>query len=101
MNPPQSYHIVEVAEGQPVAIRPMGKAGLWVDGGFFIFTQCIFDYLERDIDLHAAVGLMMSEGEMYANRYGGFWMPMDTFKEKQQLDEIFESGDVPWLNNGQ
>jgi len=97
VRPPHSYHVVDVVDGEPRGLIPMAKSGQWINGGYFIFTQRVFDYLERDIDMHAAMGLMMAEGEMYANRYEGFWMPMDTFKEKQRLDAIFASGSVPWL----
>lgn len=100
VNPPQTYDVVEVVDSKPRAIRPMGKAGLWVNGGFFIFDQRVFDYLERDMDLSSAIGLMIDDDQIYANQYEGFWMSMDTFKEKQQLDQIFEAGDVPWLSNG-
>ncbi len=100
VRPPHSYHVVEIVDGEPRGLTLMAETGQWINGGYFIFTQRVFDYLERDIDMHAAMGLMMAEGEMYANPYAGFWRPMDTFKEKQRLDEIFESGDVPWLSNG-
>jgi len=99
VRPSQTYHVVEVVGDEPLGIQPMSEAGLWVNGGFFIFTQRIFDYLERDMDWSNALGLMMADGEMYGNQFDGFWMPMDTMKEKLRLDEIFEAGDVPWLSN--
>jgi len=97
VRPPHSYHVVNVVDGEPKTITPMGETGQWINGGYFILTQRIFDYLEQEIDMLGAIELMMSEGEIFANTYEGFWRPMDTFKDKQHLDSVFESGAIPWL----
>jgi glucose-1-phosphate cytidylyltransferase len=40
---------------------------------------------------------LISKGRLLAYEYDGFWMPMDTFKDKQRLDEIYTQGNAPWL----
>ncbi len=98
VRPPQSYHVVTMQDGEPFKIGPISGANLWLNGGYFAFRPEIFDYLDRHIDLaDGAFGEMIDEGELYAHRFEGFWSPMDTFKDKQHLDGIFDSGTVPWL----
>jgi glucose-1-phosphate cytidylyltransferase len=98
VRPPQSYHVVSVdAHGEPTKIGPIADAGLWINGGYFALRAEVFDYLDRHEDL--AVGTfdeLIDVGQLYAHRYEGFWSPMDTFKDKQYLDAIWSSGEVPW-----
>ena len=95
--PPQSYHLVDWSGSQANALVPLADSGMWINAGFFIFTASVFDHLEEDSDFAVALDTMMRAGVMFANPYEGFWMPMDTFKEKQHLDAMFAAGDTPWL----
>ena len=98
VRPPQSYHVVTMNNGDPLRIGPISGADLWLNGGFFVFRPQIFDYLEGHSDLAAgALPDMIEQKQLYAHKFDGFWSPMDTFKDKQHLDSIFESGNVPWL----
>ena len=98
VRPPQSYHVVTVQEGEPTRIGPISGADLWLNGGYFVFRPEVFDYLDRHIDLaDGALTEMIENHDLYTHQFEGFWSPMDTFKDKQYLDGIFESGDVPWL----
>ncbi len=98
VRPPQSYHVVTMDDDEPSQIGPISGANLWLNGGYFVFRPQIFDYLDRHIDLaDGAFSEMIDEGNLYAHRFDGFWSPMDTFKDKQHLDSIFDSGTVPWL----
>ncbi len=95
--PPQSYHLVDWSNDRADALVPLADSGIWINAGFFIFTASVFGHLEEDSDLAVALDTMMRAGEVLANPYEGFWMPMDTFKEKQHLDAMFAAGDTPWL----
>ena len=98
VRPPQSYHVVTFDDGEPTRIGPISSADLWLNGGYFVFRPEVFDYLERHI--HLAYGVltdMIENRDLYTHQFEGFWSPMDTFKDKQHLDAIFETGDVPWL----
>jgi len=98
VRPPQSYHVLTVDNGSPTDIGPIANADLWLNGGYFVFRQGVFDYLDRAGDLAPdALRVMIGDDELYTHRFEGFWSPMDTFKEKTQLDGIWASGDVPWL----
>lgn len=98
VRPPQSYHVVTVHDSEPTGIGPISGADLWLNGGYFVFRPEVFDYLERHIDLaDGALTEMIENRDLYTHQFEGFWSPLDTFKDKQHLDAIFESGDVPWL----
>ncbi len=99
VRPPLSYHVVTVdGEGSPTAMGPIESADLWLNGGYFVFREGVFDYLDRHKDLAGgAFQEMIDDGELYTHRFSGFWSPMDTFKDKTRLDTIWASGDVPWM----
>jgi glucose-1-phosphate cytidylyltransferase len=99
VRPPQSYHTISVdGGGRPLSIGPISDSGLWLNGGYFAFRMDIFDYLEHDLDLPVeALPGLIRDNQLHVHMFEGFWSPMDTFKEKQYLDGIWASGDVPWL----
>jgi len=94
----QSFHVARIAEdGAVQSIRPVSDSGLWINGGFFVFRPRIFEYLRRGEDLVLQPFERLIEARaLRAHRYGGFWMAMDTFKDKQALDELFDRGEAPW-----
>jgi len=70
---------------------------LRVNGGFFIFRRQIFDYLREGDDLvDGPFRRLIEEGQLMAHEYDGFWKAMDTFKDKQQFDELLARGNPPW-----
>lgn len=99
VRPPQSYHVVSIdSDGEPDRIGPISGDDLWINGGYFALRKEVFDYLDRHEDLApGALDELIEDGQLYAHRFSGFWSPMDTFKEKQFLDTIWASGEVPWL----
>ncbi|HEV7394800.1 MAG TPA: hypothetical protein VGO08_24400, partial [Burkholderiales bacterium] len=71
--------------------------GLRVNGGFFVFRQDIFDYLGEGEELvHEPFQRLVSNNKLLAYPYDGFWLPMDTAKDKARLDELHNSGKPPW-----
>lgn len=76
----------------------MGESELWLNGGFFIFRSEVFDYIERGDDLVTdSFPRLMKNQLLYAHEFTGFFGPMDTFKDKNRLDELYEHGDAPWV----
>ena len=78
-------------------IQPVAEAGLWINGGFFVFKRELFDYLKDGEDLilepfQRLIGLQ----QLTAYRHDGFWVSMDTFKDKQAFDDMEARGDTPW-----
>ncbi len=94
----QSFHVADVSSsGQVNSIRPISDSGLWINGGFFVFRQEIFDYLHPGEDLVLEPFQRLIEVQkLRAFRYRGFWMAMDTFKDKQALENLYEQDEAPW-----
>ena len=68
-----------------------------INAGFFAFRQEIFDYLKPGEELvEAPFQRLIARGRLAAYQYNGFWMPMDTFKDRQRLEELYGRGDAPW-----
>ena len=98
VRPQLSYHfVVAHNDGQVTSIQDVGQTGLRINGGFFILRTKIFDYLRPGDDLVMdAFQRLLAENQLLAYRYDGFWEPMDTFRDKQRLDEMHGRGDAPW-----
>ena len=70
----------------------------WINGGFFMLKPKVFDYISGDETVweRESVERLALEGQLAGYRHFGFWSCMDTLKEKQMLEDIWASGDVPW-----
>ena len=93
----QSFHVADVADnGEVASIDPLSESDLWINGGFFVFRNEIFRHLHQGEDSVRAVQRLIAERKLWAHRYRGFWTAMDTFKDRQALEERYEKGDAPW-----
>jgi len=94
----QSFHVVSIGEENRVTgIQPVSHSGLWANGGFFIFKQEIFDYIQEGEELvHEPFCRLMDSNQLITYPYQGFWACMDTFKEKQLFDDLYRSSKMPW-----
>lgn len=71
----------------------------WVNGGFFIFEPKIFDYLDENCTLESEpLERLAKDGQLVAYKHDGFWQPMDTYRETQELNALFAAGNAPWKN---
>ena len=77
--------------------KPQTSEG-WINGGYFVFEPEIFEYLDGDDTVLEAEPLeqLARDGELMAYRHTGFWQCMDTVRDKQRLDALWESGEAPW-----
>jgi glucose-1-phosphate cytidylyltransferase len=93
-----SMDTVEASEdGRVRAIRSMKASGIWLNGGYFVLRNDVFRYLKPGEELvYEPFQRMISEGKVSSLQYEGFWQCMDTFKDKQILDELEASGAAPW-----
>jgi glucose-1-phosphate cytidylyltransferase len=92
-----SFHTVAIDSGMVTGIQDVTQADIWINGGFFVFRKDILDYLEEAEDLvDGPLRKLIASHQLMAHRYEGFWAPMDTLKDKQNLDALFEGGDAPW-----
>jgi glucose-1-phosphate cytidylyltransferase len=70
----------------------------WINGGFFVFEPGVFAYLDEDSPLERGpLERLAAAGELRAFRHEGFWQPMDTLRDKQVLEELWQNGRAPWL----
>jgi glucose-1-phosphate cytidylyltransferase len=104
--PTSSFHLVKVAEGGKVEnIRHIREVGMRINGGFFVFRQEIFDWMKEGEELvQEPFQRLAAAGRLVSYAYDGFWACMDTFKEKQMLEDMYSRGQVPWeiwKTNGQ
>ncbi|OIP34230.1 MAG: glucose-1-phosphate cytidylyltransferase [Deltaproteobacteria bacterium CG2_30_63_29] len=70
----------------------------WINGGFFVLEPAVLDLIDGD-DMaweHLPVERLAAQGELMAYRHMGFWQPMDTLREKQILEALWQTGNAPW-----
>jgi glucose-1-phosphate cytidylyltransferase len=98
VKPNLSYHVVSVENGGRVtAIEDIRRAPIRINGGFFIFRREIFDHIGTGEELvHEPFQRLVKAGRIAAYEWDGFWMSMDTFKDRQQLEDIYARGNAPW-----
>jgi len=77
--------------------KPKGD-GAWINGGFFICQPEVLNYITDDTTIFEREPLenLCTEGQVYTHHHEGFWKCMDTLRDKQQLNEIWDSGKAPW-----
>lgn len=77
--------------------KPKGD-GSWINGGFFVCEPNVLDYITGDETIFERDPLenLANEGELYTYRHEGFWKCMDTLRDKQQLNEMWDSGKAKW-----
>lgn len=70
----------------------------WINGGFMVLDFRALDYLDGDAAILERAGLerLADDGQLMAYRHEGFWQPMDTLREKQILESLWQSGQAPW-----
>ncbi len=98
VRPPLSCHYVSLGGGGLIEeIRTMNQSGILINGGYFVFKRTVFDYIRQGEELvQEPFHRLIAERELVGYPYEGFWKSMDTFKEKQELDELYSKGIAPW-----
>ena len=78
--------------------KPRGD-GVWINGGFFVCDPKVFSYIEdgdQTVWERAPLEKLASDHELYAYQHSGFWKPMDTLRDKLQLEDLWSKGNAPW-----
>lgn len=98
VRPTTSFHIVDMQENGIVdRVQDLSTSGIWMNGGFFAFRSEIFDYIRDGEEIIAEpFERLIEQKRLIAEKYDGFWMSMDTFKDKQLLDDLYSRGVAPW-----
>ena len=99
VRPPARFGGLLFNEDGSVRFTEKSQAGEgWINGGFLVCEPGIFDYLEDDNTSFEA-GLLerlAADNQLAAYRHYGFWQCMDTLREKQLLENLWDAGDAPW-----
>lgn len=111
------FHKSHKKKATLTAIQPEGRFGIldltpensvkqfyekprtdWINGGFFVCEPSVLDYIENDSTVFERGPLeqLSSEMELKAYKHDGFWMCMDTLRDKTQLNELWKKGNAPW-----
>jgi glucose-1-phosphate cytidylyltransferase len=100
--PPYSFHTVSFgAHDMVTGLTEMKQSGAWMNGGYMILRQEIFENLNPGEELvEEGFARLIRQNRLYAHKHSGFWMPMDTFKEKQAFDDMIARGHMPWRRPG-
>jgi glucose-1-phosphate cytidylyltransferase len=98
IHPPFSFHLSEFdSQDAVVRFRSSQEAGVWINGGFFIFRNKIFDFIRDGEELVLEpFNRLIKGGHLMAYKYEGFWRAMDTLRDRQMLEEMVERGEMPW-----
>jgi len=77
--------------------KPTGQ-GAYINGGFFVCEQGVFDYLEDDTTIFEKNPLeqLSQDGQLNAYRHDGFWKPMDMLRDKNELEKLWDNNIAPW-----
>jgi glucose-1-phosphate cytidylyltransferase len=77
--------------------KPDGD-GSWINGGFFVCESSVFDFIDNDNTIweRAPMELIAAQGQMTAFRHYGYWKPMDTLRDKNELEADWNSGKASW-----
>ncbi|MFC1512825.1 glucose-1-phosphate cytidylyltransferase [Thermodesulfobacteriota bacterium] len=77
--------------------KPHGEGG-WINGGYFVLSPKVLDYIEGDDSTweHAPLERLAGDGQLSAYKHHGFWQCMDTLRDKEYLEKLWKSGEAPW-----
>lgn len=102
VRPRLTFGLLEVAgDDRVTTFQEKPQLDGWINGGFFVFDQRIFEYLEDDSVLEREpMERLAAEGQLMAFRHTGFWACMDTAKDQADLNTAWVSGQAPWCSWG-
>jgi len=98
VKPSQTFHVVKLGKGGVVKdLQHVARAGILINGGYFTLKREIFDYMQEGEELVCEpFERLIGSNELLTYVYDGFFLSMDTFKDKQNLDDLYASGHAPW-----
>jgi len=96
--PASRFGVVDIDNaGSVTHFREKPKVNDWINIGYFVFQPQIFDYLDVSSVLEEEpLRSLADHGQLGAYKHNGFWQPMDTYRESQLLNNLWDSGQAPW-----
>ena len=98
VQPTSRFGLMDIDDsGRVTHFREKPKMKDWVSIGYFVFEPEVLDYLDDDCGLEEdGLTRLAADSQLSAFRHEGFWQPMDTYREYQILEGLWESGEAPW-----
>jgi glucose-1-phosphate cytidylyltransferase len=98
VKPNLSFHVATTdSDGLVTGVNEFTRSGIRVNAGYFVLKRDIFNYMNPGDELVVEpFQRLIQERELAAYEYDGFFASMDTFKDKQKLDGLYETGNAPW-----
>jgi glucose-1-phosphate cytidylyltransferase len=102
VRPPARFGLLESSNGLVTNFTEKNQAdGGWINGGFFVLEPDVKDYILQDMEPFetGALPKLVGDASLSAYHHEGFWQPMDTLREKQELAKMALAGKPPWLSD--
>jgi glucose-1-phosphate cytidylyltransferase len=98
VKPTSYFHVVTTdTDGTVQKVQELPSTPIRMNGGFFVFRSEIFSYLKPGQELvNEPFERLIQERMLVAQNYNGFWLSMDTFKDKQILEDLYATNRAPW-----
>ena len=96
--PPGRFGLLDVEGDSVGAFKEKPEEGGWVNGGFFVLEPGVLPYIEEDETIWEREPMenLARDNQLAAYKHDGFWQPMDTLRDKNLLEELWDSGQAPW-----
>jgi glucose-1-phosphate cytidylyltransferase len=99
VHPPERFGVLELSEEYVTEFHEKHRGqSSWINGGFFVFEPEIFDYINDDTTIleRAPLETLAKEKKLTAFKHNGFWHSMDTLRDKNNLENLWNSKKAPW-----
>ena len=99
IRPESRYGIIDLQGDKVLSFREKSQQDVgWINGGFMVLDPKVLDYVAGDHVMFEREPMerLAADGELMCFRHDGFWQCMDTLRDKQKLDALWESGEAPW-----
>jgi len=99
IHPPERFGVLDLEGDYVTEFREKHKGdSSWINGGFFVFEPEIFDYIQNDQTVleRSPLETLAKKNQLTAFKHNGFWHPIDTLRDKNNLEKIWASGNPPW-----
>ena len=99
VHPPVRFGELEITNDRVINFeeKPQAKAG-WINGGFFVLEPSVFKYIKNESTIWEKEPLeeLAKNKQLTAYKHNGFWQPMDTLRDKNYLEGLWNSKNIPW-----
>jgi glucose-1-phosphate cytidylyltransferase len=98
VQPPGRFGVLTMNGARIAGFREKPEEGSWVNGGYFVLSPKVLDYIEGDETAweRAPMEMLAAEGQLSAFLHRGFWQPMDHLRDRQHLEALWSAGQAPW-----